>query len=386
MSFEILTSTPLRHVPPDYTPPGAHRWFTLTAGPDTGRRLFYFDHTTGTGVPEQTIVLVHGNPECSYTYRHVVAALLADGRPLRIVAMDHLGFGLSDQASFEMVEMHHAANLTQLVHALDLREVTLVIHDWGGPIGIGAFIDEPERLAALVVLNTSVFPMPARGMTYTSFPYPWLAWSWTPHLVPNVSWGGAAGYVVTHGEPQRTATFLKGMARALTNYHRKGFDPDSPQAVFSGQFRSRANTVASKRHVRQTPYWGHGYRYNDPTHGPQDNTAYYRHIQATLPKIWGPAGRAIPVLGFFGSWDPCGKPEVIDQWHQALPQMCTDSHVFPDNGHFIEEHRGPEIATAILKLDLTRAGHGPDNPAGPLVTGGPQAWPGGPRHQHQHQR
>jgi pimeloyl-ACP methyl ester carboxylesterase len=62
-----------------------------------------------------------------------------------------------------MVEMHHARNLAQLVDVLDLRDITLVVHDWGGPIGIGGLLASPEGVANLVVLNTSVFPMPSEG-------------------------------------------------------------------------------------------------------------------------------------------------------------------------------------------------------------------------------
>lgn len=69
-----------------------------------------------------------------------------------------------------------------------------------------------------------------------------------------------------------------------------------------------------------------------------------------MPAAWGPRGREIPVLGFFGAWDPLGKPEVVAQWHAALPQMAAATQVFPRNGHFIEEHRGPEIAAGILGL------------------------------------
>ncbi len=350
MPFPIETSTPLRHVPADYAPAGSERWFTLTEGPDAGRRIFYFDHTVGSGDPEQTVLFVHGNPECSYTYRHVWRALLDSGRPLRIIAMDHIGFGLSDQATFEMVDMHHAANLRQLVGHLDLRDVTLVVHDWGGPIGIGAFTDEPDRVAKLVVINTTVFPMPATGFTYKNFPFPWLAWCWTPFLIPGRLWGGVASYVVGHAEPQGTVRFLRGLTAHLVRYGRRRNPPGSPEAVFSEQFRSPANAIASKRHVRQTPRWGHGYRYEDPTHGPQDNHDFYARMQRMVPAKWGPAGRDIPAVGVFGAWDACGKEEVIAQWHAALPQMASRTLRFPDNGHFVEEHRGPEIAAAVLAL------------------------------------
>ena len=63
--------------------------------------------------------------------------------------MDHIGFGISDQATFEMVEIHHSDNLLQLIRHLDLKDVTLAVHDWGGPIGVGTFIQEPWRMTTM---------------------------------------------------------------------------------------------------------------------------------------------------------------------------------------------------------------------------------------------
>lgn len=112
----------------------------------------------------------------------------------RIVAMDHIGFGISDQADFEMVDMHHAANLLQMRRHLDLQDITLVTHDWGGPIGIGALIQEPQRVTAMLAMNTTVFPMPPDGFTYKNYPFPWLPWYLTPHLIPDAPSGGVATF------------------------------------------------------------------------------------------------------------------------------------------------------------------------------------------------
>ena len=104
----IESNSPLRRPPSDYFPAGGARWFVIPDGRDAGKKQFYFDHCTAPGEAEATVVFVHGNPESSYTYRHIRDALSASSRPLRLVAMDHIGFGLSDQASFEMVDVHHA--------------------------------------------------------------------------------------------------------------------------------------------------------------------------------------------------------------------------------------------------------------------------------------
>jgi len=351
MFTSIESNSPLRTVPDDYVPDGTARWFSIPEGPDAGKTMFYFDHVEGDATPAATVLFVHGNPECSYTYRHVRRHLATAREPVRIVAMDHVGFGLSDQATFEMVDLHHANNLAQLVRALDLRDVTLVVHDWGGPIGIGALAGEHERVRNLVVLNTTIFPMPPDGLTYENFPVAWMPWCRTPRLVPDALWGGVAARVVSHGEPQGTARFMAGVAAYLIKYGRGSFADGTPEAVWSGQMRSRANARSSKRNVLQTPRWGHGYRYRDPTLGDQDNHAFYRNMQGTVGREWGAAGRNIDVAGHFGSWDPCGKESVIGQWQDALPRMLDRTHIYPENGHFIEEYRGREIARSIFEMN-----------------------------------
>lgn len=345
--MHIPTNTPVAHVPEDYCPAGSARWFTLKDGPDAGKTIFYFDHQTGEGAPTATVLMVHGNPENSYTYRFVRDALIASGDNIRIVAMDHVGFGLSDQADFEMVDMHHAANLEQLVRALDLRDVTLLIHDWGGPIGVGALMAEPERVKALMVVNTTIFPMPAKGLTYTNFPYPWFPWYLTPRLMPVSLWGGVAAAVVQDFSKMPFGTFMGMAIKAIWAYARKAIPPGTAQYVNSEQFRSRANARASTRHVKQTPVWGHGYRYTDARHGVQDNHGFYQTMQRVVPQAW----KGIKAAGLFGQWDACGKDEVIAQWIAALPQMENHVARYPEGSHFIQEGKGEEIAQAILAMN-----------------------------------
>lgn len=354
--MDVKTNSPLQNPPVDYCPSGSERWFEIPEGLDAGKALFYYDHATVPGeTPQATVLFVHGNPECSYTYRHIRDALIASGQPLRIVAMDHIGLGLSSQSDFEMVDMHHATHVTQLVRHLDLRNITLVVHDWGGPIGIGALMGEAERVDGLLVMNTTVFPMPSDGYTYKTYPFPWLPWYQTPNLIPDALWGGLAAAVVCHAQPQGTLSFLGTTAKWLSRHAAKSIDENSPEYVFSQMTRSSANAKSSKRNVRQTPFWGHGYSYHDERHGTQDNHAFYQDIQGSISKAWGPSGRNIPVCGYFGQWDACGKDSVIAQWHKALPQMAEETHRFPNIGHFIEEYKGAEMAASILNMHSDRA-------------------------------
>lgn len=351
--------TPLGDVPVDYDGGGRGRWFVLPEGPDAGRRLYVWERRVGAG-EGPVILLVHGNPECSYTYRRVVAALAERDLPpgTRIIGMDHLGFGRSDQASFEMVDMHHADNLRQLVAALDLHDVTLVVHDWGGPIGIGAFLPFPERVSNLVVLNSTIFPMPEEGPTYGTYPIPvLLPWARTASVVPDRLWGAHAAAVIGLRPGTRLGVVGRWVASLATGLVGRAGTDVAAARVFRQQFATVANARSSKRMVRQTTVWGHGTTYDDARVGRQDNREFYRRLRTEIPAAWGPAGQGIGVAGLFGAWDPLAKPSVLDQWRQALPQIDGHLQVFDGVSHFVEEHRPDEIADAVTAL--VRASHGP---------------------------
>ena len=102
-----------------------------------------------------TVLMVHGNPTWSFLYRDIAQELLADGH--RVVIPDHLGMGMSDvpaTSAFDYRPRSHAENLAGLVEALDLDDVTLVVQDWGGPIGLDFATRQPERVHSLLIMNT----------------------------------------------------------------------------------------------------------------------------------------------------------------------------------------------------------------------------------------
>ncbi len=114
-------------------------------------RMHYLDE--GEGVP---IVMVHGTPSWSFLYRHLVRGL-ADS--YRCVAPDQLGFGLSDKPeAFAYTPVAHAENLGRLIDKLELKDIVLVVHDFGGPIGLSYALEHPENVRALVVMNTWLWP------------------------------------------------------------------------------------------------------------------------------------------------------------------------------------------------------------------------------------
>lgn len=112
-----------------------------------GGRLSYVDE--GEGAP---IVMVHGTPTWSFMYRHLIRAL---SPRYRCVAPDHLGFGLSDRpAAWSYRPADQARNLARLIETLKLKDITLVVHDFGGPIGLAYALDRPENVRRLVIFNT----------------------------------------------------------------------------------------------------------------------------------------------------------------------------------------------------------------------------------------
>lgn len=98
------------------------------------------------------VVMVHGNPAWSFEYRALIKQLSATHR---CVAPDHIGFGLSDKPpEWTYRPQQHAANLDALLETLDLHDITLVVNDWGGPIGLSYAINHPERIKQIVITNT----------------------------------------------------------------------------------------------------------------------------------------------------------------------------------------------------------------------------------------
>lgn len=110
-----------------------------------------------------TIVFVHGNPTWAYLYRRFIDAVTSSG--YRAIAMDHLGFGRSDKPNRTDVYgiPRHAARCEALLEALELNDVTLVVQDWGGPIGLPWAARHPDRVSRLFILNT-FFQRPIRDV------------------------------------------------------------------------------------------------------------------------------------------------------------------------------------------------------------------------------
>jgi haloalkane dehalogenase len=115
-----------------------------------GLRMHYVDE--GAGDP---VVLLHGEPTWAFLYRKIIPELVGSAR---CIAPDYFGFGRSDKPTEPGFYTYdrHVASISRFAAALDLRNITLVVQDWGGPIGFRFAVESPERIARLVVLNTGI--------------------------------------------------------------------------------------------------------------------------------------------------------------------------------------------------------------------------------------
>jgi len=121
-----------------------------------GLRYHYLDE--GRGDP---IVMVHGNPTWSFYFRNLVRRLSAD---YRTIVADHIGCGLSDKPTEDRYDFRLSSrihDLEQLIDHLELdRPITLILHDWGGAIGIGYALRQTDRIARIILMNTAAFSPP----------------------------------------------------------------------------------------------------------------------------------------------------------------------------------------------------------------------------------
>ncbi len=122
--------------------PFASHYFTLPIG-----NMHYVDE--GIGDP---IVMVHGNPGWSFEFRKLIKEL---SKSNRCIAPDHIGFGFSDKPhNWNYLPVNHAENFEKFMDNLALTNITLVVNDWGGPIGLSYAIKNPEKIKRLIILNT----------------------------------------------------------------------------------------------------------------------------------------------------------------------------------------------------------------------------------------
>ena len=267
-----------------------------------GLRMHYLDE--GAGPP---VVMLHGNPTWSFYYRNLVLALRGDQR---IIVPDHIGCGLSDKpdaSRYPYTLVRRVDDLEALLDHLGIKEnVTLVLHDWGGIIGMAWASRHPERVKRLVVLNTAAFHLP---------PGKRLPWSlWLVRQTP-------LGPFLVRG----MNAFSRGAVRhcAMRPLH------NDVRAAYLAPYNSWSNRIAVLRFVQDIPL-----RPGDP--GYDLVTA----VQEGLGRF-----RGVPMLICWGERDFVFDGDFLAEWRRRFPE--AEVHAFPGAGHFVLEDAGEEIARLV---------------------------------------
>lgn len=287
-----------------------------------GLRLHYLDE--GAGEP---VVMLHGNPTWSFSYRHLVTALRDS---YRVVVPDHIGCGLSDKpddSRYSYTLRRRAEDVETLLDRLGITEnITLVVHDWGGMIGLTYASRHPERIKRLVILNTAAFHMP-KGK-----PLPWQLKACRNPLT---------GPLLIRG----LNAFSRGAVRTCVTRRRM---PPEVQQGYLAPYDSWANRIGVLRFVQDIPL-----RPGDPSY------ATVSEVEARLDLF-----RETPLLICWGERDFVFDVDFLDEWTRRFPQ--AEAHRFPDAGHYILEDASEEILPLVRRF-LER--HPLSTSATPLAVG-----------------
>lgn len=271
-----------------------------------GLRMHYLDE--GPVDAPRTWLCLHGNPAWSYLYRHMLPVFLAAGD--RVVAPDLIGFGRSDKPKKEPAHQFewHRQVLLELIERLDLRNVVLVVQDWGGILGLTLPMACPERFAALLVMNTLLAtgdaPLPAGFV------------DWRAMCRDKPLYG--VGRLLLRGNPHLSAAECaaydapfpdKGYRAALRAFpERVPASVDAPGAALSRQARD---------------FWQHRWQ-----------------------------GQSLMVIG---ARDPVLGPATMHELQRHI-RGCSAPAVLPDAGHFVQEHGAPVARLAVEYFSFPDAG------------------------------
>ena len=253
------------------------------------------------------MLMLHGEPTWSYLYRRILPRLVAAG--YRCIAPDLIGFGKSDKVTDDgwFVIERHCETLRFLIESLDLRRITLVCQDWGGPTGLRQALDMPGRFARLVIANTWLHH---EGYEYTPGIRGWRAAATDPNKL-----GGdmPTGRIVA-GSLRRTGHDREAVARAY----------DAP---FSG--------FASKAGARRFPFC---IPFAEPEAG---NAAdQQRCFNALLQYPY-------PVHFAFGDADEVFDWSWAERWHARVAGSTLDR--IAGAGHFVQEDASDDLTDVILR-------------------------------------
>jgi pimeloyl-ACP methyl ester carboxylesterase len=280
-----------------------------------GLQYHYIDE--GTGPP---VVMLHGNPTWSFYYRNLVNTLKPD---FRCIVPDHIGCGLSDKPGDDRYEYtldRRVDDLEKLLAHLEISEnITLIVHDWGGMIGMAYAVRHPEQIARFVIMNTSGFLLPADKKL---------------PLGLKLCRSRLTGPLLVRG----LNAFCRGAARVGTK--RTPLSRELRRA-YCRPYNSWANRIAILRFVQDIPLVSSDRSY-----------ATVSNVDAGLGQF-----KDSPMLLCWGMRDFVFDHHFLDEWERRMPG--AEVHRFEDCGHYILEDGGEEILNIIsdfLKADRPAAG------------------------------
>lgn len=266
--------------------PFAPHYFSIN-----GFEMHYVDE--GNGEP---VVMLHGDPTWGYLYRQFIPAF---SRHHRCIVPDSMGMGKSGvpQGPYPYRLQHHIANLEALLLYLDLENITLVVHDWGGPVGLGFAVRHPQRIKRLVLLNTWAF---ARwpGGTF-------------PRLLEIIRSERGEVFVLKRNGYLEPA--LMG-----TTHHTEHLTPTVMEA-YKAPYPTPEMRTALLCWSRDIPVQAGDASYTE-----------MKHIEEGLPQFSN-----LPILIIWGMQDPVLPPSVLHLWQELYPQATT--HEIEDASHFLQE-------------------------------------------------
>lgn len=281
-------------------------------------RMHHLDEGPADG---PVVLLLHGQPTWSYLYRRMVPVLVAAG--LRVIAPDNIGFGRSDKPTdpTDYTYERHVAWIRSLVTTLDLRGITLVAQDWGGPIGFGVLAAETDRFARVVAANT---------ILHTG----------DPALAGRLTWA-------VHGEGEGRIVVEEALLDYLLYTQRA---PQLRASDFVG-----AATVAPLEPAVLAAY--------DAPFPTPEHTAGLRQMTALLPLTRNDVGARIgrrsmraleafdrPFVTAYSDGDPATRGwESV--FAERVPGARGRDHVRIENaGHFLQEDAGERLARVVVDV------------------------------------
>jgi haloalkane dehalogenase len=268
-----------------------------------GLRYHYIDE--GQGEP---IVMVHGNPTWSFYYRRLIEGLRSS---YRTIVPDHIGCGLSDKpddSRYDYTLESRIADLEALVAHLEPGGgLTLVVHDWGGAIGLGYATRHPDQIARLVILNTAAFHMPRTKV------FPWPLWLCRDTPLSACLVRGLNAFC--------RGTAWIGCARRWL--------PHDVRNAYAAPYDSWDHRIAVLRFVQDIPLRPGDRSYNLIT-----------RIQDGLAALAG-----VPTLIAWGMKDFVFDHHFLAEWVRRFPE--AEVHRFARAGHYVLEDEGEQIVPLV---------------------------------------